>query len=342
MIVTGISFSSDKKLVRCENQYHYRYEEKLKPRTKSKGLYMGSVIHDLLEAHRKKLGWKKAFKKFKTEQWDKLFDEQREMYEEKDMTPELVYDLFGHYVEHWASQDSLLEPMYVEQDFELSVKLADSVRVPMRFKGDYIARYKKEVILFENKNKKTIPEGDDRILSPQPHSYCYMLSRLPKPIIITKIVWDYIRTTPVPKPQILKAGGLSTRKINTDQRMYLRSLKEAKIHPKGDEITGLENHLKTLPETLALARFTNIPNLRIGESFVRDWVDRARRARGITRPTRNWERSCGWMCDYQKLCQADLLGKPDRNTIVKRDFVVSIKRAEEETEKEGEQSDDQV
>jgi hypothetical protein len=332
--VTGISYSSDKKLVRCEQSYHYRYDEKLKPRIKSKGLYMGDVLHRLLEAHRLKKDWKKVFNKFKKEEWNKLFEEERERYAEKDFTPAIVLDLMSHYVDHWASQDSLVEPLYIEKGFELMVKLDEAIRVPIRFKSDFISKTGKEIILWENKNKKKIPEPDERILSPQPHAYCYLLSKLPKPIIITKIIWDYIRTTPVPAPQILKDGSLSKREINTDQRSYLRALKEAKIHPKGDEVIGLENHLKTLPETLTLARVTNTPNLRVGESFVRDWIDRARRARGIKRPTRNWDRSCSRMCDYQNLCMADLLGKPDRNTIIKKDFVISIKPAEEEIEEE--------
>lgn len=334
MKVTGISFSSDHKLVRCERQYSYRYDEKLKTRVKSKGLYMGSIIHDLLEAYRLKKDWEKAFAKFKKEQWARLFDEEREKYEENGLTPELVRDLFSHYVEHWQPEDALLAPLYVEKDFELMVNLDASTRVPIRFKADYLAKSGKEIILFENKNKKTIPESDERILSPQPHCYCFLLSKLKPPIIVTKIVWDYIRTTPVPRPKILKNGNLSTRDINTDQRSYLLSLKEAGIHPKGDEVIGLENHLKTLPETLSLARVTNKPNLKIGESFVRDWVDRARRARGITRPTRNWRRDCKWDCDYMTLCQADLLGKPDRETIIKHDFVKSIKPVEEKEEED--------
>lgn len=332
MRVTGISFSSDRKLVRCERQYSYRYDEKLKPRIKSKGLYMGSVLHDLMEAYRKKESWEKAFKKFKKEQWAKLFDEEREAYEEKGMTPEIIHDLFSHYVEHWEAEDALYEPLYIERAFEIMVKLDASVRIPIRFKADYIAKQGSEVVLFENKNKKEIPDSGERILSPQSHSYCYLLSKLKPPVIVTKVVWDYIRTTKVPAPQILKAGGLSKRKIETDRRSYLRVLKEAGIHPVGDEIIGLEKHLSGLPETLSLSRITNKPNLRVGESFVRDWIDRARRARSVVRPTRNWGKNCKWDCDYMGLCQADLLGKPDRETIVKKDFVLNIKRAEEEEE----------
>jgi len=143
-------------------------------------------------------------------------------------------------------------------------------------------------------------------------------------------VWDYVRTDPVPVPELTKKGEISKRKINTDQRTYLRFLKENKIHPKTvDEATGIHNYVATLPETLSLQRVINRPNLKIGELFVRDWVERANRAKAIIRPTRNWDRTCAWSCDYKELCEADMLGKPDRNTIIKANYLVSIKGVDE-------------
>ena len=324
MRVSGISYSSDKKLARCEMQYEYRYGQKLKARVKKKGLYMGDVVHQLLDPYRKKEDWKKKFTEWKKTSWDKLFDEEREMYEEKKMSPALVLDLFSHYVEHWSEEDAEWEPVLVEEDFELMTKLG----VPVRFKADYVARHKKEGVLalFENKNNEEIPDAEQRMLAPQVHGYCFLLSKIktkkfPQGLKIQRIVWDYIRTTPVTCPTINKDGSISKRKINTDQRTYLRFLKENKIHPKGDEVIGLENFLKGLPETLSVLRVVNRPNLKIGEMFVRQWIERARRAQSIQQPLRTWSRDCSWSCDYFNLCQADMLGKPDRNTIISRDFV---------------------
>lgn len=325
MRVSGISFSSDRKLKRCELQYSYRYDEKLKPRIKSKGLFTGDWLHQLYQAHYLKQDWKKAFKKIKAEMWDKLFDEEKERYEEKGFTPEIAYSLMDHYVEHWAEQESAWKILHVEKDYEIVTKAG----FPVRFKTDLIFQEKNRLVLLETKNKKEIPDPAERILEPQVHTYCYLLSKVG--IKIDRILWNYIRTSPVPRPQILKNGGLSKRKINTDRRGYLLSLKEAGIHPKTeDERLGIENHLASLPETLSLDRVYNVPNLKVGEMFVRDWYQRAKRAMLITRPTRNWSADCKWDCDYMGLCQADMLGKPDRNAIIKKDFVTSIRPVEEE------------
>jgi hypothetical protein len=324
MKVTGVSFSSDKKLVHCQQQYSYRYDEKLQKRIKSKGLFMGSVLHTLIETYRRKGDWEKRLRIWEKKEWKPLFDEEKEGYEEKGMTPKIVHDLMEHYVEHWGAEDLLWKPLFIEQAFEIPTKYG----FPIRFKADYIAQKGKVIALFENKNKGDIPEGEERMLAPQPHSYAYLLTKLPQPIHVTRIVWDYIRTEKVPSPKILKNGDLSKREIKTDQRTYLKALKEAGIHPKGgEELIGLENFLKTLPETLTLTRVTNSVNLRVGEMFVRDWVARALQARDIKRPTRNWGRDCKWFCDYRTLCMADMLGTPDRNTIIKKDFVTHIKKA---------------
>ncbi len=330
MNVSSISYSSDRKLSRCEMSYSYRYDQKLKPRIKKKGLFMGSWMHELQEAYFKKLkdkkmpDWAVKFAELKEKLWDPLFDEEKEKYEEDGFTPLIAYNLMGHYVDYWYPVDSKYEIVMVEGEFELTSKLG----VPVRWKVDRLVKDGKQLILFETKNKKAIPTSEERILAGQTHGYCFLLAQ--KKIKVNRIIWDYVRTEPVPRPKILKDGSLSERKINTDQRGYLLSLKEAGIHPKGDEAIGIENYLKSLPETLALERVPSIPNLKVGELFVRDWLDRAKRARDITRPTRVWGKDCKWSCDYMKLCQADMLGKPDRNAIIKQDFVKHIKPVEED------------
>lgn len=321
MRVTGVSFSSDKKLARCEKQYSYRYDERLKKRIKSKGLYTGDWLHQLYEHYyrqlkaKKKPNWESKFKEIKAQLWDKLFDEEKEQYEEDGFTPQLAHDLMDHYVEHWGPTDSEWTIIMIEEAFEMMTKFG----FPVRWKSDLVFKDGKYTCLLETKNLKELPDPKDRILAPQVHGYCWLLFK--KGIKIDRIVWNYIRTTPVPRPKVLKNGSLSERKINTDRRSYLLSLKEAGIHPKGEEIIGVQNYLKTLPETLSLQRITNSVNLKIGEMFVREWVERARRAQTITHPLRTWSKDCQWMCDYKLLCEADMIGKVDRNTIIKKDFI---------------------
>lgn len=321
MRVTGVSFSSDKKLSRCEQMYSYRYDRGLKIRVKAKGLYMGDWMHQLQEAHYRKEDWREKFKAVKKAMWDKLFEEEQEMYEEKGFTPQLAYDLQEHWVEHWADEESKWQILHVEKSFILPTKIG----IPVRWKSDLIVKAGRDLVLVERKNKEKMPDSEERILAPQVHAYCFLLSKAG--IRITKILWDYICTKPATKPKILKNGTISKRKIITDQRTYLKAIKEAGIHPKGDEVIGLENYLKTLPETVSLKRVSRAVNLEVGEQFVRDWLERARRAQSIKRPLRTFVRGCKWDCDYFELCQKELLGEATKG-FIQANFVTHIKEAE--------------
>jgi hypothetical protein len=338
MLVKGVSFSSDRKLARCEQQYSYRYEEGIQPKTKKIGLFRGDLGHQLVQAHytRPGPGWEAKFEELKKERWDKLFDEEKEDYGMDFM--DSLHELMEHYTEHWADWDKNWEIVSVEKDFSIMTKAG----FPVRWKADLIVDEITKVstarrikghelrnrILVEHKFKKKIPDPEERMLQPQVHSYAWLLGKVD--LKIDGILWDYIRTEPVPRPKINKDGSLSVRQINTDQRGYLRSLKEAGIEAKTpDEIKGLQNKLESLPKTLSLERVRNSVNMRMGEEFVKQWVERAIRAKSAKRPLRNWTADCKFDCDYYLLCQCDMLQQTDRNLVVIKNYEKRPNRPEE-------------
>lgn len=329
MIVKGISYSSDRKLARCEMQYHYKYDEKIVPIRKKVGLFRGDLGHQLVQAHytRPGPGWKAKFDELKKERWDKLFDEEKEDYGFDFM--ETLYDLMEHYTDYWAESEKNWRVIAVEKDFSILTKHGWPVRWKVDLLVEDILRVsterrikgheQKRIILVEHKFKKWIPEPSERILQPQVHSYAWLLSK--KGINVDTILWDYVRTEPVPRPQIRKDGNLSERKIQTDQRGYLKSLREAGIEPTNpDEATALQNKLDSLPVTMSLDRVQNSVNLKVGQDFVKDWVDRALRAEKTERPLRNWNYNCKFDCDYYNLCQVDMLGQTDRRLVLLNQF----------------------
>lgn len=326
MRVKGCSFSSDKKLSRCEMQFHYNYEENLRKKVKKEGLFRGALIHDLLRAKYSGGDWKKTFLLWKKQVWNKLFDEEKEMYGLD--FPTALRELLEHYFEHWETWDSQWEILHCEEKFSLPTNFGFSVK----WICDLIVRDKEDgaIVLVETKAKKNIPESDERILQPQVHGYAWLCSKVG--IKIDRILWNYLRTSPVPRPKINKDGSLSIRQINTDQRGYLRSLQEAGIHPQDEqEQQALQEKLDSLPITLSLERVTNSVNLAMGQQFVRDWVERHRRAQQIKRPLRTFisgPRGCKSDCDYYNLCMADMRGDVNRDLIIKKDF--TTKQEEEE------------
>jgi CRISPR/Cas system-associated exonuclease Cas4 (RecB family) len=329
MIVNGVSFSSDRKLARCEQQYSYRYEEKIEPKQKKIGLYRGDLGHQLVQAHytRPGPGWRAKFDQLRSTRWDTLFDEEKEDYGHDFM--DTLYELMEHYESYWSEWDKRWEVLNVEQDFTIMTKFG----YPVRWKADLVVKETiptggirrikgagpTKVMLVEHKFKKKIPEPEERILQPQVHAYAWLLKK--KGIEVDSILWDYIRTEPVPRPMIKKDGNLSVRKIATDQRGYLKSLKEAGIEMGNEqEAQALQSHLDTLPKTLSLERVSNSVNWRMGEEFVKQWIERANRAKNISQPLRNWNSDCKFDCDYYLLCQTDMLQKTDRNLVILKNY----------------------
>lgn len=331
MIVKGVSFSSDRKLSRCEQQYDYRYAQKLEKKIKKPGLYKGDWGHQLLESHYRTGDFIPLWNSLVENKWDKLFDEEKEEYGVD--FPWRIKSLMDHYVEYWRAQDSKWTILHLEKDFQLMTKAGFPVRwksdliVSEELPGSNVRRIKshnnKRNILVETKFKKAIPDSSERILQPQVHAYAFLSGKVGIPI--DSIMWNYIRTEDVPRPAINKDGSMSVRKLNTDRRGYLTSFNEASIKPYNfsdpDEIINFNSYINNLPETLSLERVTNTPNMKLGEDFVRQWVERARRAQKIKTPLRTWNRDCKWDCDFYNLCQVDMIGKVDRNLVILRDYI---------------------
>ena len=264
--VHSCSYSSDKKLSRCEQQFSYRYDQGLKPKIKKVQLFKGSLVHEILRAYYLGKDWKEEFNSWKEKTWVPMFDEEKQYY--GDSFPDEVYDLLLHYTTYWAETDKDWKIILVERKFSLPTKFG----FPVTWISDLIIRDGKWMTLVETKTAKKLPESEERILAPQVHAYCYLLRKVG--ININRILWNYLRTEPVPEPQILQSGLLSQRKINTDQRTYWRAVKKAGLdkYPEYMEIA------KSLPKTVFLLRVPNAPDFKVGELFVRDWIERHRRA----------------------------------------------------------------
>jgi hypothetical protein len=313
MNISSVSYSSDKSLARCERQWTYKYQEGLRPKVKGAGLFFGDFMHKILRGHYLGEDWKKIFAKLKKKLWTPLFDEEKEFYGED--FPDRVHDLAEHYFDYYAKTDAKWKIIKCEEKISLPTKFG----FPVTFIADLIVQDGKWKLLVETKNNKKIPDASMRLFNVQPHSYSFLLKRIG--IKIDQIVWNYLRTEPVSAPKILQSGALSSREINTDQRTVRRVLQENKLNEADHK-----ELLDSLPVTLSLERHTSTPNLKVGQLFVRDWIDRARRMQNVTRATRNFNKNCSFDCDFYNLCTSDMENKVDRNLIIKRDFV---KRGEE-------------
>lgn len=308
MVIYSISYSSDKTLSRCEQQFTYKYTEGLKPKRKALALFKGDWLHEIFKAHYQGEGWVRKFNQLVKERWDPLFDEEKEYYGED--FPESVKELVGLHMEFYEKLDKKWKIVRCEEKMSVPTKFG----FPINFIIDLIVKEGKYTILVERKSHKNIPDARVRLFNVQPHSYCYLLQKA-QGIKIDQILWDYLKTEPVTAPKVNKDGTLSSRQIETDQLTVRKVLKAHNIPEK-----DYKDLLKSLPKSLSLERYRATPNLKVGEIFIRDWVERRMRFEKRKRITRRFVKDCGWDCDFYELCMMDMEGKRDRNIYIKKHF----------------------
>jgi PD-(D/E)XK nuclease superfamily len=308
MDIYSVSYSSDKSLSRCEQQYSYKYQEGLRPKRKASPLFRGDWIHEIFKAHYRGEDWSKKFNQLIKEKWDPLFDEEKEYYGED--FPQSVRELIELHMEFYSKLDKKWKIVKCEEKISVPTKFG----FPINFIVDLIVKEGKYNILVERKSHKKIPDAKVRLFNVQPHSYCYLLQKT-QGIKIDQILWDYLRTEPVTAPQVKKNGELSERSIDTDQMTVRKVLKAHKIPEK-----QYSDLLKSLPKSISLERYRATPNIKVGEVFVRDWIERVLRFKNHKRITRRFVKDCGWDCDFYELCMLDMEKKRDRGIYIKKHF----------------------
>lgn len=296
------SQSKVKKWQQCRLCYHYRYVEGLKKRVKSRPLQFGSIVHDMLEAHANKNDPFGVLDTWEEDQ-GKLFAAEREMYGEiiEDIRTimQAYFDYYendklryikykGQYAEHW-----LEVPVGEEMLFVMKVDAFARTRNKLRW-------------LTEHKTFKRTPSDDDRWRSTQAAVYikaCELLGMKP----FDGILWNYVHSKPPTRPQILKAGGLSTRAINTLPCVIYDMVEELGL--------DIDNNQELLRRAEANVKnyFFRVPmpvNKSIVDAVYEDFIDVAHEMMEYHGKKRNRTigMHCGWSCDFESICRAELTG----------------------------------
>lgn len=298
---------------RCHKAYDYKYIQKLRKRTKSKALYVGSMVHEAMEAVFKGEDHEKVFSDYQ-EEFNKLFDEERV---ELDGSIELSRAMVEGYFNKYPVED--LEVIDVEMEFEQEI--ADDI--VLEGKIDLIATDKKghirKPMIYEHKTCAKVPGESARMSDYQSLAYWEVLDR--EGIKTSGVVWDYLRKKIPVVPEPLKSGkGLSKAKgIDTTYEVYAKAIE--------DNGFDLEDYRDIL-ENLQLrddSFFIRIPmpvNRNMAAMAMEDLVSAAKQAKilGGIATDRNLTRDCSW-CDYYNLCQSEIRGL-DTDFMIKKDFKV--------------------
>lgn len=326
-----------KTMRRCPRQFWYKYVLRLKKRVESKPLERGKWMHFLLEAHYLRVAWEqmpgrlseaepphwKTVHESLCARYYDLFDEEQEKLGD---LPTECYNLMISYLWYYGPTEEEWEILGVEQ--ELEVILPDGSIY--RGKVDLIVLTDTGVWIVDHKFKKG---GEDsfleRLLDSQSALYVWAAIELEIPNV-QGFMWNYVTTEAIKPPVVLKDGSrLSKNSPSTDYPHIVRYIKE---HPEHKRLLlPLARRLKEQryePNSIQTSPFFRRTIMERNETMMTQVVKPALRThrRIHTYPwddvdaiERVPDRSCGWMCSFNRLCSTELFGG-NRDNVLRSEY----------------------
>lgn len=317
-----VSQSKAKLWRRCHYAYWLKYVEKLRPKRIKRPFQFGRMVHDMLEAFANGDDPFETLAEIERSQ-GKMFRVQREEYGEiADDVRVIMTEYFEFYGEK-SLQYIRMKGKASEHSFR--VELAPNLYATGRL--DNIAKTPNKLRwLVEHKSGKNMPNEDERWRNVQSALYTRIIDMLGLPKI-DGTCWDFIRSKPPARPQLLKTGKASARQLDSLPLRVIESLKQAKQDPK---------KFKTLIESTTRNRkryfsrvFTPVKSAVVKSVFA-DFVMTAKEIRSAHGELK--DKNIGWhcrQCDFEAICRAELTGS-DVEFVKQREFMIHDKVEEKE------------
>lgn len=287
---------------KCRRAHYYKYVMNLERKKPPVPLVRGKILHAIIEAWINGHDWKMVMEE-QLKPFYKLFAEEREEYGD---LPTEIPRLMAGYVKTYA-EDGLeyLDIKGRRNEFEIKLELIPD-KVTLIGYIDTVARDKNgRIWMVEHKTHKNFPKESYRLSNFQAVVYCYAMPQigLPKP---DGVMWDYLRTKPPTKPEVLKDGGLSKRKnIDTTYDTYLETILEHDLNP--NDYREILDMLKSQGNDSFYQRIFYPAPESIMADIIRDLRETSLEIYnlGEISKSRNLTKDCSW-CSYYSICQAEL------------------------------------
>lgn len=294
-----ISNSSYKTLLRCEQQYVYKFVELLEARLVAIPLKLGTWMHLLIDAKYKKGDWKPEHRKLSRE-FNQMFDEQKAYY---GPLPQQASHIMRGYDYHWRNDDQDWE--FIDTELKLEVELNKGwVYVA---KVDVVADNDEGRWLWDHKTfKAKAPTADYRIVDPQSALYDWAYERVTgiKPV---GFMFNYLRTKLPTTPKLLKRGGISKAKnIDTNFYTLMAFLKKNDLDPADyrEQLSAARSRDSLFYDRVFVPRPTAVIRNLLADIVAK--LPRIRELHEGARPTRTLTRDCQYSCAFHLLCLTEL------------------------------------
>lgn len=308
--IVSVSWSQVKTYRRCPQQWKYKYLDRLQPKERKRAPYLGNWLHRALETYHKDGDWRIGHREY-LEEWNALFDEEREELSKKfGPLPDAVKRIIKSYI--WYYKNDGWKVLAAEYEFDILIGTfeVEGVRIEVHANGriDLVVEDDEGLRwVVDHKSTGSIPDPNS-FHAMDPQLMLYPVGAKPKFGNIAGIVYDYLRSRPASIPHINKNGSLSKRKIVTDYPTARRFLKENGFDP-----ADYSDFLKPLKKRSPLLRRYRLPReATVTKKILRDFIATARDIyleRDKKAHVRNITKDCKTMCSFHDLCKGELNGR---------------------------------
>jgi hypothetical protein len=292
---------------RCPRQAMYKFHDEIRPKKVQRPLKMGAWFHELLEYYYKGLDWRAQHEVIRNREENQFFDE------ELGDVPNAVLRLMKSYLWHYQLEAKYgFKVLEVEKLYQ--TEWPDGTLYQCMV--DLLVEWQGGLWLWDHKLRSQLPNHMQRLLDSQSLLYLWCARR--NGIRVKGFIWNYIRMKPPGIPKVLKDGTLSKRKIETDYPHFSKAVRDANIDP--EMYAETLRRLKSLywrPNKVQMSPFFQRVEMEKDDDTIKRMAlemyhtkKRMARYNFDQRDSveRTIDRSCGFMCGYNKICSTELFG----------------------------------
>ena len=307
-----VSQSKVKTYRKCHYAYFLKYVERLRRKKVKRPFQFGRIVHKMTEAE--------ANADDPFEILDQISLDNKKMFAaEKEMYGEIIKDIrvimtqyFSYYrdeplIYYRRGGRSAEHPVEIEVDDGIVlVGIIDAIaKTPNKLRW-----------VIERKTFGKEVSEDERWRNLQSVVYIKALRLLGWPQV-EGVCWDYIKSKPPTRPQLLKSGKLSKKRL-----VSLPSVVRATIKEHGLKVSDYKSLIQSTEQNIRnyfYRVFTPITE-SVLESVWDDFLSTAREIRDThgNKKDKNIERHCSW-CDYEPICRSEMQDL-DRDMIIRREY----------------------
>lgn len=299
----------------CRRRFWYRYVEKLKKKTKARPLKFGDIMHQMIEVDARGQDPFRRLNKIAKDQ-RKMFAAEKELY--GDIIEDLDYIMTAYFAYYEDEPIEWIKHNGEVSEHEFEIEIADGILAKGKIDG--FAIYKKMHSLVEHKGHARFPKMEHRWRNVQSAVYVRFVDMLGW-FQLDGVLWNYVKNKSPTKPQLLKSGELSTRKIDSLPDVVVDIIKANKLNP-ADYQEFIATQQEKLPEWFT--RVYTPVRKRVVDQIFKDFVQTSQEMADIShkRKERNIGLHCT-SCEFEGICAASLSGK-DEDYVIEKEFVCTV------------------